>query len=103
VHVKKEGAKAKRPRITKTDAAYSLLELQSSVVKKEREEILAAHTLLDLENSWHQNENNAASSTDTNHIEEYHADETMENIKFKEVETQVNTIINIHWYKQSRN
>lgn len=107
MRVTNQDTKSKRRRITKTDAAYSLLELHSSLVNKtESKEMLAVYTLLDLEIPCHQNENNPASdsthSTDNNvneYTQEDHVDTTVENtenVKFKEVETQVNTMVNIH-------
>lgn len=73
---RKPDTKWKRKRITKTEAARSLLELHSSLEKKSTEsEELAAQALLDLECS---RINNIAQP-----------DENLECIKYKEVNTQV--------------
>lgn len=73
---RKQDTKWKRKRITKTEAAYSLLELHSSLEKNStKSEELAARALLDLECSQ------------INNIVQ--PKENLECIKYKEVNTQV--------------
>ena len=101
MRVKNQKTNSKRRRITKTEAAHSLLELHSPldlVSEAERTNISAAYTLLNLERPCHRNEiSTEAGSTDDNN--EYGQEdpvvptvENTENINFKDVETQVNTM-----------
>ena len=103
MRVRNQKTNSKRRRITKTEAAHSLLELHSSLVSEaKRTKISAAYTLLNLEKPCHRNENSteAGNTGDNNgYAQEDPAVTTVENtenIKFKDVETQVNTMINIH-------
>ena len=102
--VRNEDTKSRRQCITKTDAAYSLLELHSSLENRTKREELAAQTLLDLESSCHRSENNTSQSgTDINNVNENNEYTqvdttvilTVENTenKYKEVETRVNNLI----------
>ena len=103
MHGKNQDTNSKRRRITKTEAAHSLMELHSSLVSEtERTKLSAAYTLLDLENPCNRNENSTeAGSTGDINNEYKQVDpvvttvENTENIKFKDVETQVNTMVNI--------
>ena len=103
MRVKNQNTNSKRRRITKSEAAHSLLELHSSLVSEaERTKMSAAYTLLNLEGPCHRNEiSTEAGSTDDNN--QYAQEdpvvttvENTENINFKDVETQVNTMINIY-------
>ena len=106
MRVRNQDTKSKRRCITKTDAAYSLLELHSSLENRTKSEELAAQTLLDLESSCHGSENNTShGSTDINNVifneNEYAQVETTADVltventqnKYKEFETQVNNLI----------
>ena len=55
MRVGNQGVKSKRLCITKTDAAYSLLDFHLPLVNETESEELAAQALLDLEGSCHAN------------------------------------------------
>ena len=100
MRVGNQGVKSKRPCITKTDAAYSLLDFHLSLVIKTESEELAAQAFLDLEGSCHANTMQSADNTIDNEnsdMQECNVDTTVvsraadtEN-KCEEVATQVST------------
>ena len=100
MRVGNQGVRSKRLCITKTDAAYSLLDFHLSLVNETESEELAAQALLDLEGSCHANTTQSTDNANDNEnsdIQECNVDTTVvstavntEN-KCKEVATQINT------------
>ena len=101
--------RSKRLCITKTDAAYSLLDFHLSLVNETESEELAAQALLDLEGSCHANTTQSTDNANDNEnsdIQECNVDTTVvstavntEN-KCKKVATQINTKV-VYIKKQS--